>query len=186
MTKHIGGLALIAAIALTAQASYRADGDSKLYKDAQEIADLLEAGKDKDAKAAVDAFKKKYEDLEAIMKIYKPKSKGGLGVGPMGKGIEIMIQRDLVTRAPAKKDLPDVVKMAYLAQALGKVTHAYAPAKPNTKGKGAKEWKQYSEEQEKTSIELVKALKKGDKDAIKKAATNVNSACVNCHQDFRD
>ncbi|MBY0229321.1 MAG: cytochrome c [Gemmataceae bacterium] len=194
MTKHIGGLALIAAIALSAHAAYRADDDDekKKVKEAQkaivDLAEALEAGKD--PKDAVAAIRKKYDDLLTVMHVYKTREKGGYGVGPKGKsdGIELKIV-DMGKRAPSKATLDkykdEYVKMGYLNLAMGKIAHAYPPAKP-VKGKGAKEWKQHSDDQEKASKELIEAFKKGDGAAVKRAATNLNAACNNCHSDFRD
>ncbi len=187
MSKFIGGLALVCGMALVVSFARADDEDTKkAQKDVLDVAKDLEGGKNVDAKVA--AIKKKYEDLNTVMHIYKPKNKGGIGYGPMGKGIELQIL-DWGKRAPAAgtltKEKDDIVKVGYINLAMAKIAHAYAPAKPKG-GKGAKEWKGFADDQEKATLELIDAAKKGNGAALKKAAGNINNACNNCHSDFRD
>jgi hypothetical protein len=195
MNKFIGALALLTGMSLAACVARAEDEDvKKAQKDVLDLAKDLEAGKDVAAKAK--AIKKKYEDLNTVMHAYKPSEKGGIGVGPKGKadGIELKLTNlargklgptTTLNAANLAKEKDDLIKMAYINMAIARIAHEYAPAKPKG-GKGAKEWKGFADEQEKASKDLIEAIKKGDLGAFKKAATNLNSACNNCHSDFRD
>jgi hypothetical protein len=188
MPKLVRGLLLTTGLSLMVLATppVYADDKAEIQKAIQAIAADLEAGKDVANKAK--EFKKKYEDLDEVMHAYKPKARGGIGVGPMGDGIEIkfngLAKRALAPGALAKEK-DDLIKAAWVNMAMAKITMEYAPAKPRG-GKGAKEWNGLTKEMEKGTMELIDALKKGDSAAVKKAATNINSACNNCHSDFRD
>jgi len=188
MSKFIGGLALVMGMALALGAARADDDAKKAQKDLMDVVADIEAGKDVEAK--VKAIKKKYEDLNSTMHVYKPREKGGFGYGPAGKGdgIELKIlnlgKRALAAGALAKEKA-DLIKLGYINIGVAKIAHAYAPTKPKG-GKGAKEWKAFADDQEKASKDIIDAAKKGDAAALKKAASNLNNACNNCHSDFRD
>src|SRR5947209_3657901 len=69
--------------------------------------------------------------------------------------------------------------------AVAAVAHAAAPQKA-APDKDPKDWKKYSEDMIKTSQEFAKAVETKKLDAIKKAATNLNATCSDCHSKFRD
>lgn len=183
------GTALLVVIALLAS-----DGSPRAYgrqggnaqKEILKLAEMLAAGKDISAEAA--ALRKKFDDLEQIMNAYKPGNKGGIGFGKKKEGIELKLNAMGKRALPAstlKADQADLLKMAYINEAIAEVASHYAPAKPKG-GKGAKEWKQYTADQKKAAGELIKAIKAGSPDKVKAAANNINSACNGCHADFRD
>jgi cytochrome c556 len=151
------------------------------------VAKSAEGGKIDAAKAK--AIHKKYEELNHVMYIFKPRPKG-LGVGPKGKADGIELKIITLGKRPLSEDAfkaqrGELLRMAYIVRAVAEVTQHYAPAKPKG-GKGAKEWKQFTDEMQKASGELIEAIKKGDPAAVKTAASNVTSSCNNCHSDFRD
>lgn len=189
MSKFVRGLALVVGLCLALVVVARADEDAaKAQKDILDLAKDLEGGKDVAAKVA--SIKKKYEDLNTLMHAYKPRGKGGIGVGPKGPGdgIELKIinlGKRALSKAALEKEKDDLVKAGYINLALAKITDAYAPAKPKG-GKGPKDWKKHVEDMEKGSKDLIEAAKKGDAPALKKAAANLNNSCNNCHTDFRD
>src|SRR5438105_257242 len=88
------------AFALIVGTMARADEDKEVSaarKDVLALAKEVEAGKDITAKAAA-AMRKKYEDLNTIAQVYKPRNKRGIGFGPTPvMGIETKI-RDLSKR----------------------------------------------------------------------------------------
>jgi cytochrome c556 len=179
------------ALATTGAVSADADEDKKVkeaQKDVVELAKEVEGGKTDEAKAK--AIRKKYDELDHLMYIFKPRDKGGLGFGPKGKGdgIELKII-SLGKRALSDEDLKaqraELIKMAYVTTAMSEVVQQYAPAKPKG-GKGAKEWKAHAAGMKKASQELIAAVKKGSPDAVKAAAGNLNGSCTSCHTDFRD
>jgi hypothetical protein len=163
--------------------------DEKETKEA--IMKLIEAMK-KDpngAKKLAEEMAKK-DMLEEVMNMFKPRAKGGLGFNPKDDakkdGIELKLQ-NIARTAPAKMDLQnqtaDYNRMIEVIQAVAEVA-SYAPA-PKGGKKGPKEWKQYSDELKKGLKELGDSVKSGDPAKVKAAANNVNSACNNCHTDFR-
>ena len=190
MKKHTGGLALMAAVALMSAPLRAEDEDAKkAQKDILALAETLEKGSD--GKSAVAAIKKKYEELNSIMHVYKPSTKGGVGVGAKGAndGIErkiALLARTELSKAKLDKEKAALLKMAYLNLAVGKVAHAYAPQKSKPGKPGTKEWNGYAGEQEKASKDLLDAIKKGKTADIKKHALSLNAACTNCHSDFRN
>ena len=50
---------------------------------------------------------------------------------------------------------------------------------------GQEEWKQWSEDMRKSSLELAQALKDYKAADIKSAVKKVNESCINCHGPFR-
>jgi cytochrome c556 len=197
MRRQFGGLAAVVVLALGLGLAgsgrpARADAEEdKLIKEAQkdvlDLAKEIEAGKDGAAKA--DAIKKKYEELNTSMQIYKPRERKGLGIGPKSKGdgIEIKIQnlgKRALSKAEAEKQKADLVKMCYINLAMAEVAKRYPPAKPVC-GKGVKEWQEYVDATRDGSKELLEAVKAGDPAKIKKAAKKVDDACASCHADFR-
>jgi hypothetical protein len=166
-----------------------ADDDAKAaQKDVLDLAKASEEGKPID-KARLEAIKKKYDDLDTIMHSYKPRDKGGIGVGPKGKsdGIEIKLNnlgKKPLAKMQLDKEADELIKVAHINAAIADITKLYVP-KPKG-GKGPKEWNEYAEAMKKSSLEFAKAVKSGDPKAVQKAANNVNASCTNCHSDFRD
>jgi cytochrome c556 len=169
------------------------DEDDKEIKAAQkDVLDLTKdvtGGKaDKDIAEKAGKIKKKYEELNTVMHIYKPKAKGGIGVGKNGEGIELKIiglgKRKLAGPA-LTKEKDDLVKMADINVAMAAVAKHYAPARPKG-GKGKKDWDGHADDMKKAAEELRKAAKAGNADQVKKAANDLNNSCNNCHTDFRD
>jgi soluble cytochrome b562 len=144
------------------------------------------------AKAAADFAKKVGIDI-GMHAAFKPRDKGGIGVGPQGAGIipdsiELKIMA-LAKKAPTKmavaKEGQAIEKMAQITRAMAEATGQWAP-KEKKPGKDPKDWAKYTEDMKKGAQELEKAAKSGDPDAIKNAASKVNSSCVECHSKFRD
>jgi hypothetical protein len=131
-------------------------------------------------------------ELGDVMQAFKPRAKGGLGVGPAANpvkpdGIEQKFI-DLGKRKPLSK--PDLAKQkdaiaqaADASRAIADVTLLYADKEGK---KNPTKWKQYVEAMRKSSEELAAAARKGDAEAVKKASTNLNASCTDCHGDFRD
>jgi hypothetical protein len=189
VNKYTIGLALmlgLAMVAIQARAADDEDEDAKKARaDILAVVKELEAGKDVAAK--VDAIRKKYEDLEHLMKVYKPREKNGLGIGPKGKGDSIefkiinMGKRKMSAGALAKEKA-ELIKMAYLNIVMAKITHKYVGKKK------PKEWKEYTESMETESKNLLSELQKKapSPDEIKKIATRLTASCNTCHSEIRD
>jgi hypothetical protein len=139
-----------------------------------------------DFRSQVEAVHKKFDELKPIMWVYKPRNKGGLGMGKSGAGIENELARLSGAKArpnPAKDPMlkSDLIKAAEISKAIAEVTDLYAPNKETAK------WKGYTKDMKKSAEELLETIKNGgDTPKVKKALTNLNASCTNCHSDFRE
>src|SRR5438094_9898016 len=80
------GLAFALTVALGLTTVTGADEDKKVAAARKDVLDLLkDVALNKDIRWKVRALRKKYDDLEPLMSIYKPRRLGGLGFGPKGK-----------------------------------------------------------------------------------------------------
>jgi cytochrome c556 len=166
------------------------DDDKKAIKEAQEaVIKLVDSmnGKKADVKTQVETIHKKFPELKHVMWVYKPRNKGGIGMGKDGASIETEINKLGSVSSKAKltpqklasmKD--DLVKAGEISQALAVVADLYVPRKNPAK------WKEYTSEMRKGAAELMDAAKSGDVAKVKKAANNLSASCTNCHSDFRD
>ena len=169
-------------------------GDIKEAQDA--VIKLMESmnGKKGNVKGQVAAIKKKFTDLEPIMYVYKPRKKGGLGMGKDGDSIEIVIGKigDPKSKVwTAKKRLDtrkELARVAELSRAVAEVTDAYAKQYKDNNGAGKvnpAEWKEFADKMRQGADELSKAAKGDDADKIQKAANNLSASCTDCHSKFR-
>lgn len=169
------------------------DDDKKTRKEAQEaVKKLVESinNNKADVQAQVAAIRKKYDMLEPLMWVYKPRNKGGVGWGKDGSGIEQEIGKlgsasSKIKLTPKKlADLKaDLIKTGELSRAVAEIAEAYTDqfAKKNPA-----KWKEYCKDMKKSSDELIAAAKGGDAVKVKKAAGNLNESCTKCHSDFRE
>jgi len=137
------------------------------------------------------------EDKAAIMAFFKTKEKGGEGLPETLQinirlknkfnGIEELIgelDKKKLTPANLAKGKEELILMAYKTAVVGVITHDYAPARP-FKGKAPKLWLDYSEQMRDAGIELADAVRKGDPEAVQRAAKRLNASCLQCHGNFR-
>jgi hypothetical protein len=146
-----------------------------------------------EGKGSAADIRKKADDLGDLMQAFKPRAKGGLGVGPTPDAIKPDgIEQKFIAIGKSKKGLakPEVAaqgealaKAAAVTKAIGDVTMLYADKDGK---KNPTKWKQYVTEMQKGADDLTAAAKGGDGDGIKKAVGKINDACINCHSDFRD
>ncbi len=183
--------AALLAFGLLSMTFLRADDEEeeKAKKEAQEaVRQLVESMKNNkgDFKARVEALHKKFDELKPIMWVYKPRNKGGIGMGKSGAGIENELARLSGAKArpnPSKDPMlkTDLIKAAEISMAIAEVTDLYAPKKDTAK------WKGYTKDMKKSAEELLETVKSGgDTPKVKKALTNLNASCTNCHSDFRE
>jgi cytochrome c556 len=184
--------AALLALGLWSMTGFSADDedDKKAIKEAQEaVLKLVDAmnGKRGDVKGQAEAIHKKFGDLKDVMWVYKPRSKGGIGMGKDGASIETEINKlgsaSSKARLTPKKVAEmkdDLVKAGEISRALAEVTEFYVPKKNPAK------WKEYTNEMRKGAEELMDAARSGDVAKVKKAANNLSASCTNCHSDFRD
>lgn len=168
----LAGLLAAAAWLLTTSLGRSAEPKDGVEKLAKDIGD----GGKPDAKKAADIAKN--NELEDVMRLFKPVAKKGLN--PLGpKGIELSLI-DLAKNGKARP-AAGAAKAADIIQAIAEVSKNYKAA-------GAKDpaaWSKYAEDMQKASQDLRKAARANNAAQIKIAANNIQSACTNCHEKFR-
>jgi cytochrome c556 len=172
-------------------AVYSADDDDKAAikaarTDVLKMVDAMNSGKDVKGDAA--AIRKKNEELGTVMKAaFKPRSKGGIGLGPKGTsdGIELQIgkianPKNKFTAAQLNDLKADLLRGAQVSKAVADITDLYVPKKmPDA-------WKKHNANMKKGADDLIAAVNSGDPMKVKKAATTLNASCTDCHSDFRN
>jgi hypothetical protein len=197
MNRHARRLAVAALLAagiwVLATADGRGQQDDKEVKEAKEavtkLVNAMRQGGNAGPQAAEVAKK---VEIENLMIVFKPRNKGGFGIGPSpGKvspdGIEqkiINMGRRPLTKNQVAQQKEPLIEMAERVQAVAEITQHYMP--PKKAGANPANWKKYTQEMKKSAQDLAGALKGGDPKMIKAAATDLNAACTNCHGDFRD
>jgi hypothetical protein len=165
----------------------------KLIAAAREIITQTYGKSPDDQKKEAPELAKKYDIGHVMHAAFKPRDKGGLGIGAkpdaiLPDSIELKIMA-LAKKAPTKaaltKEADDLVKAIEITRTIAEINTYWVPKKKEP-GKDPKDWTKFNEDMKKGSEELIKALKSGDPAAVNKAATNLNSSCVNCHGVFRD
>jgi hypothetical protein len=183
---RLGGLGLALGVCFVAIHDGRGDDEdeAKATKEAQQavlkMMDTMRGGGDGAAQAK--AIHDKFADLKVVMNIFKPSSKGGLGVGPKAKGDGI--EQRIITWSRSPGDLnrsrPAMERAAEVSRAMAVVADLYPPKKDAAK------WKKYCDEMRQAADELMKSARGTDAKAVKNAAMNLNGSCTSCHGDFRD
>jgi hypothetical protein len=172
-----------------ARTAYDQEDDKKIkaaQKDVLAFAGDVAKGK-LDAKKAL-AIHKKYDELNHLMTVFKARERKGIGYGPSGEAIEGKLNKlgkFALKRGDLNKEAAQLLRMAYINLALAEIGPHYAPPRPNDRGKGAKEWKQYTAEWKVATTQFIAAVKKRNPDMVKKAANDITSTCNSCHADFR-
>jgi hypothetical protein len=181
------GLALGIGLSTAASSQSADEDDAKATKEAQvallKLIDTMHKGAN--VKAEAEAIHKQFEELKPLMNIFKPRDKGGLGVGPKarGDGIELKIislGKKTLSKGDLDKQQEDLRTIAAVSKAIAEVADLYPPKKDVEK------WKKYDDEMRKGADELLEASQSGDPKKVKTAANNLNASCTNCHADFRD
>jgi hypothetical protein len=149
------------------------------------------ARKGGDVRRGARFLRPKYEELDDLEKAYKPRRRGGVGVGPPSNadGIEyrlIVLQRRAQKRADPVAQRADVLRVAYHVIAITEVARLFAPDRPNHQGKGAKEWGDFADETIRGARDLAAAADAGDAETVRAAARRTFEGCVHCHEVFRE
>ena len=206
MTRHtwgkaLGACGLVLGIGLIAatSTSNAADEVPKPVKDAiLKIAAALEAGNKDEAKKEAEALAKmaKFDgstpgSCETLMHVFAPRKKGGFGFGAKAKstqdGIELKVQSlgaKPLSKTLAKKEGPDIQKMAYITLAVADVTLAAAPKKDEGKKK-VKDWIKWTQEMRDAATQLAAAAAKGDAKMVQNTSKNLDGTCTRCHEVYR-
>jgi hypothetical protein len=192
-----GGVLLAAAVAVLSGPALGADDDDpKATKKAgQEVLKLVggldKPGVEDQAKAIAKA-----NEIERVMRQFKTRKDGGMGVGANGPkilgmpdGYELAIIA-MAKKSPSAADLKanqeDLLKMAQVSQAIAEINYNYKVPKPKKPGVVPANYKQWNDEMKASSKELADAIKASDPKKVEAAATKLTAACNNCHTGFRD
>lgn len=169
-------------------------GDAKaLQASIDKIAAALKKGDKDGAKSMADALAKKTEEIAEVMDLFKPRKKGGFGVGEKPGSVEPDHIDQLLVKmsgpnppAPAtlKKHAAALEQMAYRTAAIALISGAKAPEKNQGK-KTRKDWIAWSTEMHDGAIALAEAAKAMKVADIKSGASKTYGACANCHGVFR-
>jgi hypothetical protein len=136
------------------------------------------------------------ENIGELMKLFQKRTtsgKGGWGLGPKptgmaDDGIEARLQnlgRRPLAKDQLNQDAEILLQMANRTTVIAEIALAKAPTKKEG-DKDPKDWKKYAEEMIKSAQDLSKAISAKEPGDLKKAAFNLNAACTNCHEKFRD
>ncbi len=189
-----GAVLALALCGVTVGMSRGADDEDELLNKAIEAAKkvILEKS-DGPMDAAAAAMLAKEHKMEATMKLFKPKSKRGVGVGDLTKAghkdsIELLI-RDYTIKSPTKAEVEkynkELIKAANITAIIAEMTPNWAPIKdsgPKTKAK----WLELTKEMKEGAADLVAGAKAKDEKAVETAAKRLNNSCAECHKIFRD
>jgi hypothetical protein len=194
MKSLVRGLALAAVLALSIEAV--AQGPpilppplAPMQKAIIDLGKDVEAGKDEKAIGKeAERIKQRVGDLGTIVQVFKPRSKGGIGLGPTGEGIEAKLNsiggKKGISKADLTKFEKELIKTSHVNLAMVEVLRKFPP-RPRG-GKTVKDWNEYADAMKSGSLDLIKAVKAGDPARVKTVAANISNACNNCHTDFRD
>jgi mevalonate kinase len=143
------------------------------------------------------AVAKKHE-LVDIMNLFKLRKTGaktsGWGVGEKPGGISpdgieakiINMTKNPMPDATLAKQQADLIQMAERVKGIAAATIHQCPVPAKQGAKDPAKWKEWMEEMNKASDELIKALKDKKPEEVKKAANKLNGTCTECHGVFRD
>jgi hypothetical protein len=160
----------------------------------KEIADELKKGNKAAAKKMADDAAKNLDEISDMMHLFRPRNKGGLGVGstpltnPAKDGIEVMI-RDLSRDVPGgiAKQAASLQEMGYHIAAMGELANAAVAKAPVGGGKKTKKaWTEMSEDMRSLGLAFAKASAGKGGQEIKTAANKVNANCNKCHSIFKE
>jgi hypothetical protein len=158
----------------------------------QNLADLaLIAEKGGDVKRGAAYLRPKYAELDDLAKAFKPRRRGGIGIGPPANndGLELklyVLRRTELNAAQLQEQKADVNRLAHYTIAIIEVVRLFAPDVPRRDGKGAREWNAFADEVRLGARDLLRANATGDAKGVRAAAIKLAEGCFNCHDVFRD
>ncbi len=172
-----------------------AGGDKDLKSTVVKIADALKKGDRETARKLAHAAaqnKELIENIPDVMHMFKPRHKGGMGVGTtplLNKAkddIQVMV-RDLANKVPANiaSQADALETTGYWIAAISELSTAKGWGTDSGK-RTKKVWNEYSEEMNKLGIAFAKAAAGKEATQIKSAAAKLNENCNRCHTTFKN
>lgn len=186
-------LAAVGGMIYVTSPSYAREEGKDPVETAKKIAAEIQKGNAAGAKKLAEGAAKQFEEVSDLMHLFRPRNKGGLGWGakaganPATDGLEKKIQefaKAVPATAAAQVDA-NLEAASYLA-ALTELTHTKVPSKDAAGGKTKKAWTGFTNDMHEGVTAFTKAAEKKDAAAMSKAASKINSACVNCHSKFKE
>lgn len=180
-------LGLWSMTALSADDDDEKKANAEAQKAVLKLVETMKNGKGGDAQIA--AIRKKFDELKPIMWVYKPRKKGGIGMGAGGADdIELTLGK---MGGPKYKLTPpklagmknDLILAGELSKVVAEISDKYAEQYAK---KDVKKWKGYTKDMKKAADDLIAAAKSGNPAKVKTAATNLSNSCTSCHSDFRE
>jgi hypothetical protein len=179
------GAVVAAALGLVMAAEYVRAGDPKTRDAVDKIAKAIQKGEK--AEAA------KLDEIDEVMAGFKLRTKKGFGVGAKAgaiepDGIELKldsIEQKGINAATLKKEADALIEAGYRSTAILEVAHKRGWQEADKGKKTKKAWARLSEESRDASAGFVEAVKGGNADKVKAAATKLNSSCAACHAIFK-
>lgn len=187
-TAALLGLGFWSITALSADDDEKKAGQEAVLK----LVDSMSKGENVQAQIA--AIKKKFDELEPIMWVYKPRNKGGVGMGKNGTDdIELTLGKIGNPRAKAPltaKKLAawkaDLIRAGQMSKAIAEISDKYAEQYAKNNAANVAKWKNYNKDMRKGADDLIAAAKADDVGKVKKAANDLSASCTSCHSDFRE
>jgi hypothetical protein len=185
-------LAVLPAATLAAPAPLPRPERRYTYVPPDDLADLVHIAERRgDVRRGAQHLRAKFADVEAVERAYKPPLRGGLGLGPpsdsVGIGQELLrLRLRLVPGGEFRAKMATVRRLAYSVVAITELARLFPPDTPNRRGKGAREWDVFADETVRAALDLARAADGDDARDVQAAARKVNSACYNCHDEFRE
>jgi cytochrome c556 len=184
-------LAGLAVWTMGSNAAPRKKKDAK--PDVQKLADMIEKGNGGAGQQAK-AIAAKFNDLEYVMKVMKPrgKKKVGFGVGTKPNAIQpdgielklLAIGRDPLNTGQLAKEGEALTKMGYHIAAVAEVA-ALKPPKVNQGKANPKAWAGWIKDMKAEALAFAKAAKAKNLAAVNAGAKKLNATCAACHAVFR-
>jgi hypothetical protein len=132
-------------------------------------------------------------DLDEVEMLYKPRVRGGLGVGPPvagnnRDGIEFRVMalaRKAPTPAELDADAEHIARAAAVTAAMADLLDAYTPDKKMGQ-KDPNDWKLRLGEMRTAAAALEAAARDKHPNRVRAAAAKLQTSCAECHNVFRD
>ncbi len=170
--------------------------DQGAASDVNRMADAL-ARKDYAAlKEDAERVAKKYAYNRPLMKVFRPRTAkgGGLGVGTkpgaiQPDGIEDKIKA-LARTVPSAAELEEqgdaLVRMAEVTAAVAEVTRLKCEVHQKAGRLNPKDWERWSDAMRQSSLELAEAVRTRDGTRVTALAAKLHVTCTSCHRIFRE
>jgi hypothetical protein len=161
--------------------------------DVLRLADSLDRDEDEIERQAQAVAEK--HDLGSVMGVFKPRDKGGVGVGAkpdtiLPDGIELkllLLGKEPLTPKALEAQRDDLIHAAKVALAVSRAAPLYASQYTGHGTLRAKrDWVLYCKDMNSAAQDWIDAMNRDDFKALKKAGADLNRSCNDCHGDFRE